>query len=186
MAEPIEGTVRGVWPDRTATMTVRARQMLVEYREQLKAQTERANALQAALAEVGLQALRSTNPGLAERIVGLLDTGPDPVTELDTKFADYGETWHLEKPIEFSYDDSDWIPSRLIKTVAGISDTSLVTARMEGRIPGQYLGTQIGFVYQLGEVRKLKASMPGRGRGGGGSRPRKSGEVGAVRKKKKK
>jgi hypothetical protein len=160
-----------VWePDPTASVPAKAREVARAYRAAAMEQQARAEAAEALLNTLmnrvrGL--MQTTNPDMVRLVDKALAGGPsDQVRDLDVRFTEWGEDWHVREPVELDYDDSDWLPSKTIIKLMGISDSTLCDMRMKGLVKHRFLGERAGHVYQLGEVREVRASLPGRGRPG--------------------
>lgn len=164
-----KGRIRGVWPDPEEVPTGRARHVALAYRRLAREQQQRAQALQDALTAVDLRMLEFSDADLAATVRKLIqDVVGDPVRDLDAQFADWGEDFHLDgdEPPAFEYDDTDYVPSRIIAELFQISNNYYGQLRIGGVVKDfLHRGTQ-GYVYNVGEARAVKAQLPGRAAGG--------------------
>lgn len=162
---PAERRRRRIWPDVTVNWGNRARIIAKAYRDAAVAQRERADALQAVVADVDLRVIGFANPNLVDQIKKLIaDVSPDPVAALDVQFAEWGEEEWLLDPAElptFVYDDDDWVPTRIASEVSGVDRNTLMRLRALGTIGGMF--DEIGKVLlRVGDVRDVRDRMPGK------------------------
>lgn len=163
--KPAEPRRRRIWPDVTVNWGLRARVVAKAYRDAAVAQRERADALQAVIADVDLRVVGFANPNLVDQIKKLIDqVAPDPITALDGQFAEWGEEEWLLDPAEvptFVYDDDDWVPTRVAAEISGVPVNTLMRMRALGTIGGMF--DEIGHVLlRVGEARDARSRMPGK------------------------
>lgn len=158
---------RRTWPFLADGYADRPKRLAVEYRAALRAERARADALQEVLSKVDLRALRKQDSQLADRVEKLVgEVHPDRLAELDRKFAEWGVEWHLDpgQEMHFEYDDDDLVPGKFAAPdILGTGKNLLNKLRIHGVIKGVDLGGKDGFLFRIGDVRKIPEVMGGRG-----------------------
>ncbi len=124
------------WPFPGDAPVTRARKMALAYRQR----AERLEARHSDLRKTVNELLEMKNLPVKVRgallAVALDDAKHETVEGLDTRFLDWGETWHT--PIEATYDLDDWVSAKIGGQLIQIPPATLTTLRMRRRITGRW------------------------------------------------
>lgn len=150
------------WPQKGASPVARARAMFLAMRV-LAEEQERGVAL--------LRKIRADmhpRSPLRDSIDDVLDAldGMETVEELNTRFHNWGEDWHVPLPDLDEFDDDDMVPSKIAALFAQLNRRHLANLRMFGRIEGhwnEHIGPQGGWTYKVSDAKKLGEEIRARG-----------------------
>lgn len=118
-----------------------------------------------------LRQIRSTmspRSPLRDSIDEVLDAldGIESVEEMNTRFHNWGEEWHVPLPDLDGFEDDDLVPTKIAAMVAGLNRRHLANLRMFGRIKGhwnEHVGPQGGWMYLVGDAKALGEEIRARG-----------------------
>lgn len=157
----------GTWPFPKENTTIRARKMALAYRHAAGELAGELAQIRAALAEVDPrilmwiddQAVRETLSNARKPAAG------DVVGALDQRFLDWGESWHTDTPV--TYDEDEWVAGRVAAKLIHVGPNSIRRYRLEGRLPAEWRKVPgcnaNGWWYRVGDLYKLRETLPGRG-----------------------
>ena len=176
------------WPFPGEAPVTRARKVALAYRnlarelyEALRALNEGAQrqqraaaALREALEKADARLLSYDSPATLEAIKTALkeldggekikDLPPeDPILDLDNRFNSWGESFHAEQPDHYEMDD--WVKASVAARLIHISDKTVNTLRVEGRIKGIWdkdVGSSGGYLYKVEDVYALSLTLRSR------------------------
>jgi hypothetical protein len=158
--------VKRLWPFDGEAPVTRARRMVLAYQQIAREQRAAALALAQALRQADTRLLAYDSPATLQAIktaLKALDDG-DPVTDLDKRFCDWGETFHVEQVQHYEMDD--YVKATEAAKLIHVTGKTLNDLRIKGRIKGQWskdVGNAGGYLYKVEDVYKLSTQMRGRG-----------------------
>jgi len=140
--------------------------MASAYRQVAKEQQEAAQALRDAMFKADTRLLAFDSPATLVAIKAALKTldGASAVAELDKRFSDWGETFHVEQVAHYEMDD--WVKASEAAKLIHSSTKTLNELRIKGRIKAEWsadVGSSGGYLYKVEDVYKLSTTMRGRG-----------------------
>lgn len=174
MATRLKDHIRLMWPDRSVRGAARYKAMLMEYRGLAKQLQDRHAEVVKLLRHVDVAAVGDTLTAAAVYQEALSEQPGDQVGELDRRFAEWGERWHLDEDqvVEFTFDDDDLLPIKDashhigkefgMQSARGAGGHWLGKARALGRIVG-IKDDEASWLMRAGDVRKLLRDYDGQG-----------------------
>jgi hypothetical protein len=87
----------------------------------------------------------------------------DPVKELDDRFSSWGESFHADQVDHYDMDDE--VKASVASKLIHVSDKTITTLRIAGRIKGRWvkhLGPTGGYLYRVGDVYELSTTLRSR------------------------
>jgi hypothetical protein len=158
--------VKRLWPFPGEAPVTRLRRMVGAYQHVAREQRALAVALADALRQADTRLLAYDSPATLQAIKAALKAldDSDPVAELDKRFTDWGETFHVEQVQHYELDD--WVKCSEAAKLIHCTPKTLNELRIKGRIPAQWsrdIGSAGGYLYLVADVYKLSTTMRGRG-----------------------
>lgn len=150
------------WPKEGQSPVARARSMFLAMRV-LAEEQERGIAL---LRE--MRADMHPRSPLRDRIDDVLDVldGIETVEQMNTRFHNWGEEWHVPLPDLDGFEDDDLVPSKIAALIANLNRRHLANLRMFGRIKGhwnEHIGPAGGWMYKVADAKALGEEIRERG-----------------------
>jgi hypothetical protein len=115
-----------------------------------------------------LRATMSPRTPLRDQIDDVLDAldDMDDVAGLDKRFADWGEEWHIPQPDPGSFDEDDYVPTKIAATIIPLQRRHIAAMRVDGKIKGKWddrVGPHGGWTFRVGDLYRLSDEVRSRG-----------------------
>lgn len=138
----------------------KSRRMAGAYRESAERFQQIATELKDAIEKINERLIGFDSAVRLSIIQKALKNLPDvqTVEQLDQRFADWGETWHL--PEREHYDDEEWVDSHVAGRILQYAPGYILRLRVDNRLPGRWdptIGHKGAYLFQVKALREFEA-----------------------------